>query len=184
VRIALPNGGHREKILAQEEVATPEERHQVECQQLSGLIELVVLHLAQVQLLVDLVQQILLDDGVHHHGDEEIKEDSWNVPEASCVEWQVLEHPRHGLHWGGGVVLHHDEDRGQAGGHLEHEAHHEHHGHAGHDVSMVLDDKLVTKEGWVLGLLLHDVGGCSCLRVSVSLAPGSRHFVSQLRADH
>ena len=136
-----------------------------------------------MKLLVDLIQQILLDDGVHHNGDEEIEEKCGDVPHARCVEWQVLEHPRHGLHAGSGVVLHHDEDRGQAGGDLEHEPHHEHHGHTGHDVSMVLDDKLVAEEGRVLGLLLH-AAGCECLSVSVSLPPVSRHFVSQLRADH
>ena len=115
-----------------------------------------------MKFLVNFIEEILLDDGVHHHGDEEIEEDSWHVLEPSGVEGEVLEHSGHGLHVGGGVVLHHDEDRCQGGGDLEHQPDHEDHGDTRHDVRVVLDDELMAEVGRVLGLLLHHVVAGYC----------------------
>ena len=67
VGITLPDGGHVQEVLPEDEISAPEEGNQVEGYQLTGLIELVVLDLAEVELLVDLVQEVLLDDRVHYH---------------------------------------------------------------------------------------------------------------------
>ena len=63
-----------------------ESRHElpddVEAEKLSGLIELGMLDLGQVQLPVHLVQQVLLDDLVHHDGDKQVEEDGGQVLQA------------------------------------------------------------------------------------------------------
>merc|ERR1719158_2397104 len=64
-----------------------------------------------MQLLVDFIQEILLDDGVHHDGNEEIEEHSWNILPASRVEGCVLEYSRLYFHRGSHVVMQGDEER-------------------------------------------------------------------------
>ena len=143
VRVALPEGREGEEVLAVDDVPGPDEGDQVEAEQLAGLVELHVLHFGQVELLVDFVQHILLDDGVHHHGNEQVEEHGGHVLDAGAVEGEVGEGG--GLGRQGHVVMESDEDGGQRAGHLEHEAQHEDHGHTGDNVRMVLDHKLVAE---------------------------------------
>lgn len=79
VRVGLPDGGHIQEVLPKDEVSTPKERNQVKGQKLSRFIELVVFHFAEMEFLVDLVKEIFLDDSMHHHGDQKVKEDGWDV---------------------------------------------------------------------------------------------------------
>ena len=60
VRVALPEEGHGQQVLPQQDVSPPDDGDQVEGQQLPGLVELGVLDLAQVQLAVHLVEHVLL----------------------------------------------------------------------------------------------------------------------------
>ena len=111
-----------------------------------------------MELLVDFVQQVLLDDGVHHHGDQHVEEKGGEVLEAGIVEREVLENSWLDLNIGCDIVLHDDEDRCEGRGDLEHQTDHEDHGNTGNNVSMVLDDEVMAEEGRVLGFLLHGDG--------------------------
>merc|ERR550519_1509722 len=153
VRISVPQVGDVVQVLPHHDVHAPHDRDQVEAQQLAGLVKLGVFDLGQVELLVDLVEEVLLDDGVDHHGDEKVEEGCRDVLEAGSVEGHVLGDARHGLHGDRHVVLEGDEDRGEGGGHLEHQAHHKHHRHAGHYVRVVLDHELMAHDGRVFSRL-------------------------------
>ena len=137
-------------------IAGPDDRCDVESQQLSRLVELGMLDLGEVQLLVHLVQQVLLDDRVHNHGDEQVEEDGGDVLGALGVGEHVLEDAWLDLSWYGHIVMQGDEDGSGRAADLEHQPHHEDHGHAGNNVGMVLDDKLMAQDGGVLGLLSLD----------------------------
>merc|ERR1719470_708075 len=111
--ISIPQSGDIEEVLPQDDVSAPEQRHDIESQQLSGFIKLGVLDLGQVELLVDLVQQVLLDDGVHHNGDQQIEKHSGDVLDTSGVEGEVLEDSGLDLHRSGDIVMQRDENRCQ-----------------------------------------------------------------------
>ncbi len=74
VGVSLPQHADVEEVLPDEDVPGPQDGHEIEAEQLSTLVELGVLDLGQVQLAVHLVQQVLLDDLVHHHGDQQVEE--------------------------------------------------------------------------------------------------------------
>lgn len=58
-----------------------------------------------MQLLGDLVEDVLLDDGMHHDADERVEEDGGPVADTREVEGSLTS--------GGHVVLEGDEDRGE-----------------------------------------------------------------------
>ena len=91
-------------------IAGPDDRCDVESQQLSRLVELGMLDLGEVQLLVHLVQQVLLNDRVHDHGNEQVEEDGGDVLGALGVGEHVLEDAWLDLSWYGHIVMQGDED--------------------------------------------------------------------------
>lgn len=115
-----------------------------------------MLDLGQVKLLVHFVQQVLLDDCVHHHGDEQVEEDGRDVLGALSVRKNILKDTRLDFSWDRHVVMQGYEDGGRRAADLEHQPHDEDHGHAGDNVRMVLDDKLVAQDRRVLGLFSLD----------------------------
>ena len=115
-----------------------------------------MLDLGQMKLLVHFVQQVLLDDCVHHHGDEQVKEDGRDVLGALGVRKDILKDARLDFSWDSHIVMQGYEDRGRRAADLEHQPHHEDHGHAGDDIRMVLDDELVAQDRRVLGLFSLD----------------------------
>ena len=58
--ISLPEHPDVGQVLSHHEVHGPDDAHQVEGQELAGLVELGVLDLGQVKLTVHLVQEVLL----------------------------------------------------------------------------------------------------------------------------
>ena len=120
-----------------------------------------MLHLGQVEPAVDLVEQVLLDDGVHHDGNEEVEEDGRDVLEPGRVESNVHKVAGLDLHRDGHIVVDRNEDGGQRRRHLEHESHHENHGHTGDNIRVVLDDKLMAENRRILARLFPlDDHGC------------------------
>lgn len=79
VWITIPQSRHVHEVFSHNNVATPEQRHDVKCKQLPRFIKLGMLYFGQVQLFVDFVQQVLLNDGVHHDGDQEIEKHSRDI---------------------------------------------------------------------------------------------------------
>ena len=115
-----------------------------------------MLDLGQMQLLVHLVQQVLLDDCVHHHRDQQVEEDGRDVFGALGICKDILKDARLDFSWDSHVVMQSYEDGGRRAADLEHKPHHEDHGHAGDDVRMILDDKFMAQDRRVLGLLSLD----------------------------
>ncbi len=142
VRIALPEQADVEEVLPEEDVARPQDRHQVEAEQLTAVVELGVLDLGKVQLAVDLVKEVLLHDLMHDDGDQQVEESGGDVLveqkkmgfishpyflkenlllhlDSRCVESDVDHLPWHDLNREGGVVVKGDEHRSHRGSHLE-----------------------------------------------------------------
>ena len=110
----------------------------VKAEKLSGLIELGMLDLRQVKLPVHLVQQVLLDDLVHHDGDKQVEEDGGQVLQARVVKGNFMDAGRSHVDGHRHIVMQRDEERRKGRRHLEHEANDEDHGDAGHDIGVVL----------------------------------------------
>ena len=122
-----------------------ESRHElpddVEAEKLSGFVELGMLDLRQVQLPVHLVQQVLLDDLVHHDGDKQVEEDGGQVLQAWVVEGNFMYAWRSHVDGHRYIVMQRDEEWRKGRRHLEHETNDEDHGDAGHDIGVVLQKR-------------------------------------------
>jgi len=121
----------------------------IEGQHVPGIVELAVLGLGEVQSLVELVQDVLLDDGVGDDPTERVETNRTQIlPPEGIVNGVHL-----AIYLVRHVVLCSDEDLCQGLRRLEHETEHDEHAGARHDVAMVLDDELLTEDGRALPLL-------------------------------
>jgi len=85
--IAIPEEAKRLKVaLLAENVESPANREQVEGEQLTRLVELVCLGLAQANFATQFVKHILLNDGMKDDGSDHVEEDETQVLDAICVE--------------------------------------------------------------------------------------------------
>lgn len=158
----------------------PDDRDEVEDQELAALVEFGVLDLGQVQLAVQFVQQVFLDHGVHHNADEKVEEHQSKVLNSpSVLDGRLVGSRRKQI---ARVVRHHHEQCREGSAnlkvvnkismrcvaneesrtiwnfqkslpivYLEEQSEHEDHRYAGHDVRMVLDEELMAEDRWVLG---------------------------------
>ena len=79
MRVSIPQASNMEQIFPEQDVSSPNNTDQIECQKLSTFIEFGVLDLGQMKLAVHFIQKILLDDLVHDNSNEEIEEDGRDV---------------------------------------------------------------------------------------------------------
>ena len=127
VWISVPQGCDVHHVLPVDDVSSPEQRDEIEAEKLSRFIKLSVLDLREVELPVDFIQQVLLDDGVHHYGDQEIEEYGGDILKPGGVVDHILSNS--GLYFNryGDIMVQSDENRSKRTAHLEHKSKNEHH---------------------------------------------------------
>ena len=79
MRVSIPQASNMEQIFPEQDVSSPNNTDQIECQKLSTLIEFGVLDLGEMKLAVHFIQKIFLDNLMHDDCNEEIEEDGRDV---------------------------------------------------------------------------------------------------------